>query len=90
MFDLDKYVKIKNTDYMNLCVFVIDRTSGKIVNSASVKLSDCNAIVGVEDDGAKSTEVARYTIDGQRISVPEKGINIVKYSDGTARKEFVK
>ena len=31
-------------------------------------------------------EVARYTTDGQRISTPKKGVNIVRYSDGTVKK----
>ena len=35
-------------------------------------------------------EVARYTTDGQRISTPVKGINIVKMSDGTVKKVLVK
>ena len=35
-------------------------------------------------------EVARYTIDGKRINTPVKGINIVKYADGTTRKVVVK
>ena len=90
VFDLDKNKKIKQTDYMNLCVFVIDNNTGKIVNSASVKLSDCNAIEGVEADDENVVETARYTADGRRISAPEKGLNIVKYSDGTAKKYIVK
>ena len=35
-------------------------------------------------------EVARYNMQGQRISVPERGINIVRMSDGTTRKVMVK
>ena len=35
-------------------------------------------------------EVARYTIDGKRINQPQRGINIVKYSDGTVKKVVVK
>ena len=31
-------------------------------------------------------EVSRYTVDGQQLSAPTKGLNIVKYSDGTTRK----
>ena len=31
-------------------------------------------------------EVARYTLDGQRITTPQKGMNIVRYSDGTVKK----
>lgn len=35
-------------------------------------------------------EVARFTADGKRISAPQKGINIVRMSDGTTRKVVVK
>ena len=35
-------------------------------------------------------EIARYNMQGRRITTPEKGINIVKMSDGTTRKVFVK
>ena len=35
-------------------------------------------------------EVSRYSADGQRLAVPVKGLNIVKYSDGTVRKVVVK
>ena len=34
--------------------------------------------------------VGRYTLDGKRISKPQHGLNIIKMSDGTTRKEFVK
>lgn len=35
-------------------------------------------------------EVARYTLDGRQITTPVKGINIVRYSDGSTRKIFVR
>ena len=35
-------------------------------------------------------EVSRYSVNGQRLAVPVKGFNIVKYSDGSARKVVVK
>ena len=35
-------------------------------------------------------EVSRFSADGQRLAVPVKGLNIVKYSDGTVRKVVVK
>ena len=37
-----------------------------------------------------ASEVARYTVDGCRISSPQPGINIVVMSDGTAHKVLVK
>lgn len=35
-------------------------------------------------------EVSRYSLNGQRLAVPVKGLNIVKYSDGSARKIVMK
>lgn len=35
-------------------------------------------------------EVARYSLNGQRLIAPTKGVNIVKYCDGSVRKEIVK
>ena len=35
-------------------------------------------------------EVARYSVNGQRLSAPTKGLNIVKYSDGSVKKVVVR
>jgi len=50
---------------------------------------EVNAVESVETD-AKAEETERYNIGGQRISSPQKGLNIVKMSDGTTRKVMCK
>ena len=35
-------------------------------------------------------EVTRYSVNGQRLSAPTKGLNIVKYSDGSVKKVTVR
>ncbi len=45
---------------------------------------------GISDVNADLAEVARYTMDGKRISAPQHGMNVVVYSDGTTRKELIK
>ena len=57
----------------------------------------CKEIIEMETSGIDSVilhpdakEVSRFSADGQRLAVPVKGLNIVKYSDGTARKVVVK
>ena len=37
-----------------------------------------------------ATEIARYTLDGRRIHAPQRGINSIRMSDGSARKVVVK
>ena len=46
-------------------------------------------IVSTKDDVSK-VEVSRYDIKGQRLNAPRKGINIVRYSDGTTEKIVVR
>ena len=36
------------------------------------------------------TEIARYDVNGRKLSAPQKGINIIRYSDGSAKKIIVK
>jgi hypothetical protein len=49
---------------------------------------------GVEDtftdNGEVLMEVARYDANGRSISAPVKGVNIVRYSNGTVKKVFEK
>lgn len=45
--------------------------------------------VGGISAGARR-EVARYSADGRRLSKPAPGVNIIRYSDGTARKVVVR
>ena len=61
----------------------------KIENSIGQKFSGETGINGIADDNA-STEVSRCTLDGVKISAPQKGLNIVKLSDGRTVKVVVK
>ena len=38
---------------------------------------------------ADAKEMSRYSVNGQRLSAPTKGLNIVKYSDGSVKKVAV-
>ena len=39
---------------------------------------------------SEPTETERYTLDGKQITTPQRGINVVKMSDGTVKKVLVK
>lgn len=47
------------------------------------------AILGVDASG-KAYEKQYYSLDGKKLSAPQKGINVVKMSDGTSKKVLVK
>ena len=42
------------------------------------------------EDEAERIEVARYNANGARIDQPVKGLNIIRYNDGTVNKVYVK
>lgn len=90
--NISQYKKIQNKDNLSVCVLLIDKSEGKIVNANKCKIQPANA-TGIESTSIDNKEkhvVARYTSNGEFISAPVKGINIVKYSDGTTQKEVVK
>ena len=47
-------------------------------------------IKNVSNTSSSATESARYSTDGTRIASPQKGINIIRMSDGTVKKVLVK
>lgn len=49
-------------------------------------INDPTGIEGVTGDKENKTVKGYYTIDGQRLDAPQKGINVVKYSDGKSSK----
>lgn len=65
--------------------------SNGISTTATVKVvvTQATGITGTQTS-ADVREIARFTIDGKRINQPQRGINIVKYSDGTVKKVIVK
>lgn len=61
------------------------------VNNANMlELGTSTGIAGVTTDGEAAKEVARYSIDGAKVSAPVKGVNVVKMSDGSIKKVIVK
>ncbi len=78
-------VKAGNTTVeLNFCSNGISTTA-----TVNVKVTQATGITGTQTS-ADVREVARFTIDGKRINQPQRGINIVKYSDGTVKKVVVK
>lgn len=88
-FDLTKYPIIQNKDNIRVAAILLNRITGEVVNADAVKINVTTGINGVESD-TNPTETARYTIDGRRISSPQKGINIIKMSDGNVKKVIIK
>lgn len=80
--------KPQNKKNLRVVVMVIDNTTHNVVNGAHCPIKPYNT-TGLVTPKAKAerVEVARFNLKGQRLSAPERGINIVKYSDGTVEKK---
>ena len=55
---------------------------------ANIVENDATGINHIMTSG-DAKEISRYAADGQRLEVPAKGLNIVKYSDGCVKKVVV-
>lgn len=71
-------------------VAMLLNAEGEIVNAAKCSVSVPAGVNSVESTMDEAVEVARYSLDGRLLSEPERGVNLVKMSDGTVRKVIVK
>lgn len=71
-------------------VAMLLNAEGEIVNAAKCSVSVPAGVNSVESTMDEAVEVARYSLDGRLLSEPERGVNLVKMSDGTVRKVMVK
>jgi hypothetical protein len=70
--------------------FVID-SSGKILNAGKIYVTETNGIRDISKTADSNLrEVARYTLDGRMVTTPQRGVNIVRLSDGSTIKVFVR
>ena len=81
---------LQDKSKLKVCVLLINHHTKRIENAAKCTITDAGAtgISTVTEEHGNNTETARYTLNGHRIQVPQKGIYIVKYGDGRVRKEI--
>lgn len=86
----------RNSTYINVTLYVPKGTKALYESTDgwrqffNIQEGDpTTGIVSAKDDVNK-VEVSRYDIKGQRLNAPRKGINIVRYSDGTTEKIVVR
>ena len=79
---------IQDKSKLKAIALLIDRTSNTVVNAAQSPINNTTPL----DEIIYGTthEAERYTLNGQKVSAPQRGINIIRMSDGTVRKVLVK
>ena len=76
----------------NECTLYVPQESLDAYKSAARWKDFFNITTGIKDavKTSSATEEARYSADGTRLASPQKGINIIRMSDGTVKKVLVK
>lgn len=80
---------IKDANYDVYAVVMAIGADKQVVGAKRVKV-ELPAGIHENTVSDSAVEVARYTLDGRQISTPVAGVNVVRMSDGTCRKELVK
>ena len=79
---------IQDKDDLSLVVFLLNTTTGRIVNAEKVKVT--GAPSGLREVGAAMGERSLYNMQGQRIESLQRGVNILRHADGRTEKILVK
>lgn len=92
-FDLAYNELFQNPDNIKVCVLLIDHHSGEIINAAQGKVGE-KKTSGVNDkpvvSASETTVISIYNMSGQKLKELTPGINLVRHSDGSVKKIFVK
>jgi len=67
-----------------------NKLDNMIENSIGKQLPVSTGVEGVTNDAENVIMTDCYTIDGRQVSAPQKGLNIIKMSDGTTKKVVIK
>ena len=85
------WVTVFDKNNLSVVVLVIDNTTHSIVNAARCVVKPYTATdIETPRTTTERVEVARFNLTGRRLSAPEPGVNIIKYSDGSVEKVFVR
>ena len=89
-FSIEGNTLIQDKDKLSLVAMIIDDADGRIVNAAKVAIGDSNLSKKEEITEVCVAEISEvYDLYGLRRDRPVKGINIVRYSDGSSRKIII-
>ena len=80
--------------YVNIPAGIVKDDTGAVNEHITIVCYGQGTTAGVEEvhaqNGTESKVVARYNVSGQAVTEAQKGIQIIKYADGTTRKVVVK
>ncbi len=81
---------IQDKTKLKAVVLLIDRATGTIVNAAQSAIADFGTAVSTVQGAEKDAQRDVYDLSGRKLSVSQKGINIIRMNDGTVKKVLMK
>ena len=89
---LPTYAKLKNALQMDqiYVIAILIGSDGSVANVAKAKVDDYEPTAIHTVNSATDMEAARYTLDGRQVSTAQRGLNIIRLSDGTVKKVMFK
>lgn len=81
---------IQDKTKLTAVVLLIDRTNGTIVNAAKSAIADFGTAIGNVHDAGQGAPGDVYDLSGRKLTISQKGINIIRTNDGTVKKVLVK
>lgn len=76
-------------DKLRIVALLLDKVSREVINAAEVPIDLATSISETLNSDLNG-EKTYYNINGVRLNKPEKGVNIIRMSDGSVRKVVVK
>ena len=87
--DISSNTLIQDKTKLKAIALLIDRQTGTIVNAAHTDILEHGTAIS-SVSSAESVPEARYSIDGRKLQTSQRGLNIIRMSDGSVRKVMVK
>ena len=79
--DISSNTIIQNKSNLSLTALLINRSTGRIVNAAQMRLTDATGIDGIMSDEDVKV-IDHYNVNGIKTSSAKHGLNIVRLSSG--------
>ncbi len=82
---------IQDKSKLKVIAMLIDRSTGRIANAAWTTINDYDpSAINAVSTTSDLHEAGRYSLDGRQMSAPQRGLNIIRMSDGSIKKVIVK
>ena len=76
-------------EYLHAIVLLINKQTDQIDNAIEVDVPPPHAASITTAQNSLPTITAYYSIDGRRLTHPQQGLNIFRFSDGSIRKVII-